>query len=169
LAQATLCIMLDGDPAPLPKKGRGQSPQIIVDLCLLWPSGWMGQDASWYEIGLGPCHIVLDGDPAPLSKKGTQPPIVDLCMLWPSGWMGQDASWYEIGLGPGHIVLDGDPAPPPQKGHILGPCLSWPNGWMDEDATWHESRPRRQATLCDIGTQLPQKHDTKDIPQVIEG
>ena len=43
--------------------------------CLLWPSGWMNQDATWYGgIGLSPGHIVLDGDPAP-RKKHTQKQI----------------------------------------------------------------------------------------------
>jgi len=36
--------VLDGDPAP-PQK-RGQSPPIF-DPCLLWPNGWMDQDATW--------------------------------------------------------------------------------------------------------------------------
>jgi len=35
--------VLDGDPAPLPKKRW--SPPIFV-LCLLWPNGWMDEDAT---------------------------------------------------------------------------------------------------------------------------
>ena len=38
-------FVLDGDAAPLPRKGR--SPQIF-GACLLWPNGWMDQDATWY-------------------------------------------------------------------------------------------------------------------------
>jgi len=38
-------IVLDGDLAPLPKKGA--QPQIFGS-CLLWPNGWMDQDARWY-------------------------------------------------------------------------------------------------------------------------
>ena len=30
------------------------------DPCLLWPNGWMDQDATWYE---GSSHIVLNGNP----------------------------------------------------------------------------------------------------------
>ena len=37
-------IVLDGDPAPLSE--RGQSPPIF-DPYLLWPNGWMDQDATW--------------------------------------------------------------------------------------------------------------------------
>ena len=39
-------IVLDGDPAPLPKNGC-RAP--IVGPLLLWPNGWMLQDATWYE------------------------------------------------------------------------------------------------------------------------
>jgi len=35
-------IVLDGDPAPLPK---GTQPPIFGP-CLLWPNGWMDQDAT---------------------------------------------------------------------------------------------------------------------------
>ena len=35
----------------------------------LWLNGWMDQDATGKEVGLGPGHIVLDGD-----SVGTQPP-----------------------------------------------------------------------------------------------
>jgi len=43
-------IVLHGDPAPLHKKGKpkGHSPPIF-GLYLLWPNGWMDQDATWYE------------------------------------------------------------------------------------------------------------------------
>jgi len=36
-------IVLDGDPAPLPKKGE---PPIFGPY-LLWPNAWMDQDATW--------------------------------------------------------------------------------------------------------------------------
>jgi len=62
-------FVLDGDPAPLPKKGA--LPPIFGP-CLFWPNGWMDQVATWYKVGLGPGDIVLDGDPAP-SQKGTAP------------------------------------------------------------------------------------------------
>ena len=38
-------IVLDGDPAPLPKKGT-QPPPAIFGLFLLWPNGWMHQGAT---------------------------------------------------------------------------------------------------------------------------
>jgi len=61
-------IVLDGDPAPLPKKG--QSPQFSAHLycdqtagCIKMPLGT--------EVGLGQNDIVLHGDPAP--PKRAQP------------------------------------------------------------------------------------------------
>jgi len=45
-------VVLDRDPVPAPSKGA-QLP--IFGLCLLWPNGWMGQDALfsfWEQLGL---------------------------------------------------------------------------------------------------------------------
>jgi len=60
-------IVLDGNPAPLPKKDRG--PQFSAHLycgqtdgCIKMPLGT--------EVGLGPGDIVLDGKPAPPQKGG---------------------------------------------------------------------------------------------------
>jgi len=56
-------FVLDGDPAPLPNKGR--SPQFLAHV-------YCGQTAAWIkmplgtEVDLGLRHIVLDGEPAPL-------------------------------------------------------------------------------------------------------
>ena len=60
-------FVLDGDPAPSPKRGRNSSPIFASCLC--------GQTAGWVkmalvmEVGLGLGHIVLDGEPAPLPQK----------------------------------------------------------------------------------------------------
>ena len=40
-------IVLDGDPDPLPQK-KGRSPSRNFGPCLLWPNGWMDEDATWY-------------------------------------------------------------------------------------------------------------------------
>ena len=58
-AQATLCWM--GTPGtPSPKRGRS-SPSPIFSPFLLWPNGWMHQNATWYGGRLSPCEFVLDG------------------------------------------------------------------------------------------------------------
>jgi len=80
-AQATV---LDGDPAPLPKKWR--SPQFSAHVCC-------GQTASWIkmplgpEVGLVPRDIVLDRDPAPHPLKGAQPLIFGQRPFWPNSCM----------------------------------------------------------------------------------
>jgi len=61
-------VVLDGVAAP-PKSGTALS----FGSCLLWPNGWMDEDATT-EVDLGPGHIVLDGDPA-LPRKGHSSPL----------------------------------------------------------------------------------------------
>ena len=64
-------FVLDGDPAPLPKRRRSSQFSAHV---------YCGQTARWIkmalgvEVDLGSVHIVLDGDTAPLPKKGAEPP-----------------------------------------------------------------------------------------------
>jgi len=63
---------------------KGVQPPIFGP-CLLWPNGWMYQDATWYGGKLQPRPIVLDGDPTPILQKGAQPPpIFGPCLLWPN-------------------------------------------------------------------------------------
>ena len=110
-------FVLDGDPAPSPKRGR--SPYPIFGKVLLWPNGWMHHDATWYGGRSQPRDFVFDGDPAPLPKKGRSPlpnfrPVSIVAKrLDESCKMALD---MEVSLGPGHIVLDGEPASLPQKG-----------------------------------------------------
>jgi len=111
-------IVLDGDPAPSPKKGHSPS---IFGPHLLWPfvqmAGWIKMPLGT-EIGLGPGDFMFDRDPDPPPKKGAQPSIFGPCQLWPNGWMDQDATWH--GSRPQlrrHCVRWGPASPPPAKGH----------------------------------------------------
>ena len=54
-------VVLDGVASP---SKRGTAP-LVFDPCLLWPNGWMDEDATWYGSRSRPGHIVLDGNPAP--------------------------------------------------------------------------------------------------------
>jgi len=54
-------IVLDGDPAPLPK--RGHCRQFSANVYCGQTAGWIKMPLD-VEVGLGPDHIVLDGDPA---------------------------------------------------------------------------------------------------------
>ena len=59
-------------PSPSPKKGVQPSP--IFGPCLLWPNGWMDQDATWYE-GRPQLrrHCVTRGPSAHAPQRGTAP------------------------------------------------------------------------------------------------
>ena len=60
-------IVLDWDPAALPKKRSGAPNFWLISIVAKrMPLGM--------EIGLSPGDFVLDGDPAPLPKKGAESP-----------------------------------------------------------------------------------------------
>ena len=141
-------FVLDGDPAFLSQKGA-EPPSPIFGLFLLWPNGWMHQDATWYVCRPQPRGLCVRWRTSPSPDKGAEPhtKIFGPCLLWPNGWMDQDASWYRgkprlmrhyVRCGPSYFQKKGHTHSHP----IFGPCLLWPNGWMDEDAAWYGSRPR---------------------------
>jgi len=109
--------VLDGDPAPLPKRGRSTPPQFSAHVYCGQTAGWIKM-AFGMKVGVGPGHIVLDGDPAPLPKKGgiTPLPIFGPFLLWPNGWMHQDATWYGGRPQARRLCVRWGPSPPPQKG-----------------------------------------------------
>ena len=78
-------IVLDGDPAPLAKKGAEPPPQFSAHVCCGETAGWIKM-ALGMEVGLGPVYIVLVGDTAP-SPKTAEPPIFGHCPLYPIGWI----------------------------------------------------------------------------------
>jgi len=71
-------MVLDGDPAPLPR--RGTSPQFLAHVYCGQTAGWIKMTLGM-EVGLGPRHIVLDGDPAPLPKRGHSLPFFGQFLL----------------------------------------------------------------------------------------
>ena len=68
-------IVIDENPAPLPKKGHS-SPHFLVRVYCGQMAGWIKMPLGT-EVDLGAGHTVLDGDPAP--------PIFGPCLLWPNG------------------------------------------------------------------------------------
>ena len=141
--------VLDGGPAPLSTKGVKPFPNFRP--FLLWPNGWMHQDATWCGGRFQPRGLRVRWGPSPPPKRERSPlpnfrPIstvakrLDACTKVPLG--------ADVGLSPGDFVLDGDPAPlatkkaqPECGAPICGPCLLWQKGWMDQDGTWHGGRP----------------------------
>jgi len=94
-------IVLDGDP-PVPLsvgKGAQQPPlskfmgagfaciRIIHDPCLLWPNGWMLQDAVWCRGRPLPGPNCVKWGPASQQKRGTAAPN-----FWP---MSIVAKWLD--------------------------------------------------------------------------
>jgi len=65
-------FVLDGDLAPLFKKGAESPPQFSAHVYCGQTAGWIKMSLST-EVGLSPGQIVLDMDPAP-NKKAAQPP-----------------------------------------------------------------------------------------------
>jgi len=99
--------VLDGDPAPLPKK-RAEPP--ILGPFLLWTNGWMHQDATWYGDRPQPRRLCVRWGPSPAPQKGAEP------QFSAHVYCGQTSAWIKMTLG-----TEVDP----------GQCPLWPNGWMD--------------------------------------
>jgi len=86
-------LVLDGDHAPLPKKGRSPHKFSVHVYC--------GQTTGWIkialdmEVGLSPGDGVRWG-PSPSQKGGGAPSLIFCpCLSWPNGCMDQvDATWY---------------------------------------------------------------------------
>jgi len=105
-------------PSPFPKRrwSPGAKPPIFGP-CLLWPNGWMDQDATWH--GGRPWsspHCARWGHSSPPKNGGRDPQFSAYL------YCGQTAGCIKIPLGmevvlsPGDFVLDGDLAPYPKRG-----------------------------------------------------
>jgi len=82
--------LLDGDPAP--PKGA-QKPPLLFGPYLLWPNGYMDQDAIWYGGMPRPRPQSVRWGPISSKKGNISPQIFGPCLLWPNSWMDQDATW----------------------------------------------------------------------------
>jgi len=109
-------FVLDGDPVPLPKKRA--LPQIFGP-CLLWPNGWMDQDATWHEGRPQPRRLCVRCGLSPLLlTNGVEPPshFFGPFLLWQNDCMHQDATCYG-GRPPSRgLCVRWGPSPPSQKG-----------------------------------------------------
>jgi len=109
-------------PSCLPKK-RGQSP-LIFGPSLLWPNGWMQQNATWYGGRPQPRRLCVRWDPAPTPKWADPKFSAHVYCSQTAAWIKMPLGTEVGAVGPGHIV---------------------PNGWMDED-TACRPRPRPHCT-----------------------
>jgi len=147
--------------SPSPKMGRSPPPQFSAHV-------YSGQTAAWIkmpfgtEVGLGPDDTVLDGDPAPPSPKKEQSPQfpTHFYLLWPNGCMDQDATWYGGRPWPTrHCVRRGLRSPSRKGGTApnfrpMSVVAKQLDGLICH-LVWKKASA--QATLCSMGTQLPQK------------
>ena len=130
--QSTLCTV----GTQLPRK-KAQPPPPNFGPCLLWPNGWMNQNATWYGDKPWPRRrCVRWGCSFPL--KGAQPPVFGPCLLWLNGWIDEDTTLYGSRPRPRpHCVRRGPWSFPAkgaqQSGPLFGPCLLWP--WSPISAT----------------------------------
>jgi len=78
-------IVFDVDPTTPRKKGHIY-PYPVFGPCLLWPNGWMDEDATWYGSRRQPRpHCIRpNGWMSQLPRKGhSSHPLFDPCLLWP--------------------------------------------------------------------------------------
>jgi len=152
-------FVLDGDPTHPPQKGGGASLPIFRPF-LLWPNGWMPQDATWYGGRPQPRGLCVRWGFSPLTKKGTEPPIFSPCLLQPNGCMDQDTTWYGGRPWPRtHSVRWGPSSPSSKRGFSPFPSI-WPMSIVAkrlDGLRWYLACrcALLHATLCLIRTQLP--------------
>ena len=120
-----------GTPTPSSTPGKEAQPSPIFGPCLLWPNGWMDQDATWHGGKPRPRRLCVRLGPSSPLEKGT----AHIHLFSAHVYSGQMDGWMksplgvEVDLGPGNNVLDGDPAPPAkgaQQPPLSGRCLLWP-------------------------------------------
>jgi len=143
-------FLLDGDPAPLskrglyggkpwprrisvrwgpsspsPKRGQTPSPNFVAHVYCGQTGGWIKMTLGM-DVGLCPCDIVLDGDPAPAPQKGTEPPnfrpISIVAKRLEIRWMHQDATCYGGRLRPRWHCVRWGPSSLPQRGTAPAPA-----------------------------------------------
>jgi len=100
---------------PISPPPKGYSPHFRP--YLLWPNGWMDEDATWYGGTPRPKRLCVRWRPAPLPKKGGggPSPILGPCPLWPNSWVNQDGTWYRGGPWPRPRYARQGPSSLPKK------------------------------------------------------
>ena len=106
-----------------------------VGVGLLWPNGWMDQDANlarrYSAVGRNrPRQHRVRWDPAPHTERGTAAPtLFGPCLLWPNGWIDQDATWYGGRPQPRLHCVRWGPSSPTERStaasHFFAPTLFW--------------------------------------------
>jgi len=124
-------IVLDGDPAPLPKKGTDPHPTLIFGPVYCRQMAGYIKMPLGMEVSLRPRRLCVRWGPSNPQNRGHTHyhPVFGPCLLWPNGWMDEDATWYGSRPRPRpHCIRRGSCSV--QNGHsgphLVGPCLLWP-------------------------------------------
>jgi len=144
-------IELDGDTAPLPKKGTEPSPQFSSHFycghtagCIKMPLGVdVGREVTWSgdDLTQSPRGVCVRWRPSPPPQKvGGDRQIFLPCLFWPNGGMDQDATLHNGRPKPRRLCVRWGPSRLPTKGMgtfpIFGPfycgqsvgCIKMPLG-----------------------------------------
>jgi len=75
----TLCSM----ETQLPPEKRAHQPPLNFGPCLLWPNGWMDEDATWYGSRPRPRpHCIRRAPSSPRKGHSSPHPLFSPCLLW---------------------------------------------------------------------------------------
>jgi len=100
--------------------------------CLLWPIGWMDQEAIWYGGRSSPRQLCVRETQLPVPQRAESPQfLAHVCCGQTAGWIKMPFG-REVGIGPGHIDIRWGLSSLIHKGvqpfPNFRPCLLWPNG-----------------------------------------
>ena len=114
-------ITSNGSPYAI---GPSSCLSCLSVLCgVLWPNGWMDQDATWYGGRPRPRSHCVRWLPSslPLGKGHSSASLFGLCLLWPNSWMNQDTTCYGGRPQPRRHCVRSGPSCPHGKGHNSPP------------------------------------------------
>jgi len=104
---------MDQDGTRLPSPKRGQSPLPNFRPYLLWPNGWIDQDATWYGGRPLPRRLYVRwrSRSSPKKRGGAPPQIFGPCLLWPKRLDDQDGTWHRGKPQPRRLCVRWGPSP----------------------------------------------------------
>jgi len=105
-------IVVDGDPALLPKRGR--APFIFRPISIV-AKRLDASNATWYGGRPQPRRLCVRWGPSSPKKGHSLPhPIFGSCLLWPNGCTYHDTTWYVTRPQPRrHCIRWGPSSPSP--------------------------------------------------------
>jgi len=87
-------IVFHVDPATPRKMAHASDP--IFGACLLWPKGWMNEDAAWYGSRPRPRPHCTRPGPSSRERGTAAPTLFGPCLLWPRSPISATAELLSI-------------------------------------------------------------------------